>query len=216
MMSYRTLYLEIFILKEERRINIMNKFIKLSVLGAASLIAATEAIAVTTDVDAQANFIEALQATTAQDINFGDVGFVAASAPTAGDAMNLGTDGNVAGAGNLSAEGGTVTAGQVTVSGSGAAIDVTCNATALLQEIGGETITMNNIQWDLNGTSAFGSAGFTCSGAAETNVAVTGTDTLNIGGTLDGSTYSGANYVAGVHSTTIGSGTAITFDITYN
>lgn len=191
------------------------------ILAAASLVAAGAAVtsevhAASTDVDAQANLIQALTATTNNNVDFGDVGFTAA-APGAGDQIDLGSDGSVTAGGNLSTEGGTPAAGQVGLSGSGAAVDVTCSATATLEEVGGDSITMNSIEWELNGTAVFGSAGHTCTGGAETNIAVTGTDLLNIGGRLDGSTYSNAsNYTTGVHSTTVGSGSPINFTITYN
>lgn len=175
----------------------------------------THSFAATGDVEATANFLQTLTLTPTVTMNFGDVGYTAA-APAAGDLMELGTDDSITAGGNLSAEGGTVAAGQITVDASALDIDVSCNDTAVLEAGTGEQVDVVSIEYDYNTTSAFGAAAHVCDGAVDTITHTGGTDTIAVGGRLDGNTYSAGAYASGVHDTTTGAGVPITFTVVYN
>lgn len=177
-------------------------------------VTASHSWAATDNVAATANFIQAIVLSNTVTMDFGDVGYTAA-APAAGDQIDLGADAAVAAGGNLSTEGGTPLAGEMTIVASAANIDITCAATATLANSGGDTVTLNNISYGYNATPAFG-AGTACDGSADTVLHTGGTDTVSVGARLDGSTYSGANYVAGVHNTSNAGGAPIAFTVVYN
>jgi hypothetical protein len=170
--------------------------------------------AATGDVEATADFIQGIVVTPTVTMDFGDVGFTAA-APGAGDQIDLGADAAVAAGGNLSLEGGTPVAGELTIVASASNIDLSCNATATLANAGGDTVTVNSIDFGYNATPAFG-AGADCDGVVDIIAHTGGTDTVSVGGRLDGSTYSAGAYVGGVHNTTNAGGVPITFTIVYN
>ena len=175
---------------------------------------ASQSWAATGDVDATANFVQGITVTPTVTMDFGDVGYTAA-APAAGDQIDLGADAAITSGGNLSLEGGTPAAGEIQIVASAANIDVTCVATATLANAGGDTVTLNNITYGYNATPSFG-AGTACDGSADIVAHTGATDTVSVGARLDGSTYSAANYVAGVHNTSNPGGVPITFTVVYN
>ena len=171
----------------------------------------TDVTAITQDVEVLANFREAIIVNSTVDLDFSDVDLDAT--PGAGDVLTVGTDGAYAAAVGF-AGAGTPVAGNINFdSGTGLNIDVTCNATATLTDGGANSIQAVAAGWDFNATSTAATYANACDGAADTVVS-TGTDDINIGAQLDGSTITGT--LAGAFSSASAGGTALTFDIVYN
>lgn len=193
------------------------KFITLASVAALAL--PTAAVAVTTNIDATANFQAALTLANEVDMDFSDIDFSAA--PAGGDTASLGTDGNITYAGNFSG-GGTGTAGSVEVATGtdGATVEVFCDTSATLTDGAGASIDAVSLEAVAEGAEgAFGTGG-ACAGvggaAATTMVLDIGggtADRFSFGGQLDGSTA--AAFVAGSYSTANAGGDDIEIRVFY-
>lgn len=171
---------------------------------------------VTIDVtmDASAIFNAILTVTSSVDMDFGTIEF--SGAPGAGSTADIGTNGNMVYAGVFSGAS-TGTAGSVTVTGvnTGTPLQVFCDSSAVMTNGSGASINVTNIEVREEGATANFGSGSACNGlggAAARNFTytVTTTDTVFVGGRINGATA--ASFVAGSYSTANAGGNPI--DIT--
>lgn len=192
------------------------KILYLSAVAAIAL-PVSMATAASTNVDATAFFRAAITLTpTAMD--FSNIDY--AAAPTvAGDNVRLGTDSSIAYNGVFSAGASPVpAAGSVAVATgtAGLTVDVSCDATATMDDGAGNEISVNNIEViDINNATTYGGAN-ACTGVGNVSLSYvlgSGTDTFVLGGQIDGSTVSGV-FSGGAYSTATG-GDDIQVDVVY-
>lgn len=192
---------------------------KLLYLSAVAAIAlpVSMATAASTNVDATAFFRAAITLTpTAMD--FSNIDYSAA--PTVvGDFVRLGTDSSINYGGVFSAGASPVpAAGTVAVATgtAGLTVDVSCDATAAMDDGAGNEITVNNIEViDLANATTYG-GGHACVNPATVSMSYvlgSATDTFAFGGQIDGSTVSGT-FSGGAYSTATG-GDDIQVDVVY-
>jgi len=182
----------------------------------ALIIPASGAIAATTTIEATAQFLNAIVLGNEVDMDFDLIEFSAA--PAGGDTASLGTNGNIAYAGNFTGAG-TGIAGEVEVTTGtvGQVVEIFCDSSGVLTDGAGASINVTNIEVDFGAGSAFG-GGAACNGvagaAADTlTLAGGGADVVLFGGRLDGATA--AAFVAGNYSTANAGGDNIQVDVFY-
>ena len=161
----------------------------------AAVYAATDAVEVT------AVFRTAITLSVT-DMDFGTIEFTTAGV---GDTATMGVDGNISYGGSFSGStSGTAGLVEVTAAETGATLDIFCETSATLAEPGGETIDLITVQ--AADADALG-APAACNGLSPALAAVSivegagATDAFAIGGILDGSTTSGAGFVAAAPAT---------------
>lgn len=192
------------------------KILYLSAVAAIAL-PVSMATAASTNVDATAFFRAAITLTPTA-MNFSNIDYSAA--PTvAGDNVQLGTNSSISYNGVFSAGASpSPAAGTVAVATgtAGLIVDVSCDATAAMDDGSGNEITVNNIEViDIDNAAAYG-GGNACAGTGTVSQSYTlgsGTDTFAFGGQIDGSTVSGT-FSGGAYSTATG-GDDIQVDVVY-
>lgn len=181
---------------------------------AAIIVPASLVKATSTNLQAQARFLAAIQLTPS-DMQFGNVTYGAA--PSAGDTTTLSTDGGISYAGTFTGGGGTIAAGDVAISASpGQRMDVSCNDTGMLaQDAGPGRIAINDVR--VANESAAAGGGSACAGIGTVVLSFTLTpssdDQIKIGGRIDGATQ--VAFAAGDYSTTNAGGSNILIDVIY-
>jgi len=197
----------------------MNMKKKLAILAVSAAIIPSAVTAATTSIEATATFLAAITLGNEVDMDFGNVEYSAA--PAGGDTASLGTDGNLAFAGNFSgAATGTVGSVDVTGGNDGSTLEVSCDTTATLSDGAGSTINVVSLEVvsETTGAQAFG-AGSACAGvgtASTTMVLDIGGGTADqflFGGQLDGATAAG--FAGGAHSTASAGGDSIDIEVVY-
>jgi len=171
-------------------------------------------VTVTTNGDASISFAANIGITSTTNMNFGQSSF--SGVPGAGDRVDLGTNSTVVAAGNFSLEGGTLTAGQVTMNNvqNGVTLQVQCDNTAHLTSAdGARSIDVTGIKAAKEtAIGTYAAAGSACNGSggavATTLVYTAGSeDQFFFGGRLDGATASGIT--TEVYSSTNPGGTSV-------
>ena len=181
---------------------------------AAIFVPASLVTATSTNIQAKARFLAAIQLTPS-DMQFGNVTFGAA--PGAGDTATLSTDGSISYVGTFTGGGGTVAAGNVAISATpGQTMDVSCNATGVLaQDAGPGRITINDVR--VANESAAAGGGSTCAGIGTVvlsfTLASSSDDQIKVGGRIDGATQ--VAFAAGDYATTNAGGSNILVDVIY-
>ncbi len=173
------------------------------------------AVALDQDVEAEAEFRAAITMTVNNDIDFTTgTNLIEYGSPTGSDFVTLATDGDIGVTGTEFSAPATGQVGDVTFAGDGASsVDITCEVDATLEESGGATVTMDNIEFAIDtGTTAGGANACAGLGTSAVSHTLDGTDALLIGGRLVGD----ATITDGVYSTTTGSGDPVTFRVVYN
>ena len=172
-----------------------------------------------TDIDVTATLTASAAVAVANNANidFGGVDF------TAGHIGNieLGPDGNAAlvGPTNLTLTGAT-TAGELAITENSGMIDVTCDATAIIDDGNAGPLTLTTIVWDTDNTNNYGAAANTCMGLGA------GVQTLNVTATPNPTIYVGAELTIGnddlvgstgstPFNTATGTGDPITFRLVF-
>lgn len=188
---------------------------KLMMLAATGIVAFPMAVnAASTTIDATARFLQTITLNNEVAMDFGTIEFSAA--PGGADTVTMDTAGGLAYAGVFSGPA-TGTAGSVDIATgtAGETLDIYCSDTAVLAETGGATIQLNNIRVaDFDNAAGGGSA---CAGGAVVAMSYVmgaGTNTLRLGGRLDGGVITGT-WTDGTYSTATAGGTAITVDVVY-
>lgn len=157
-------------------------------------------MAASTNIGATAEFLNAITFTNQTDMDFGVIEFTGVMA---GADATIGTNGNIAY--NIFAGSPTGTPGSVEILTGTAAelVDVYCSDSVTLEEAGGETIDLINIDVTLSTATAGPGAGNDCDDnttAAIAGHSLTVGDVFVFGGQLDGDTASGS-FTAGVYDT---------------
>lgn len=204
--------------KKQERLFTMNfnkKLLSISALTAA-LVGGVGTAHAQVDVDASADFLEALVINNVNDMEFNTIEQSAAIA--GGDLATLNTDGTIVYAGNFTGTGvGVAGEVQVTAGSNGSTVDVFCEDTAVLTNAGGgSSVNVTGVSVDIQtGTATAGADACVDLSTPATNFVldVGTTDTVLLGGVLDGGTA--AAFVAAPHTTTNPGGNNITVDVQY-
>lgn len=183
---------------------------------AALLLWGPAAYALDTNVGAAVKMRQVISATKGQDLNFGQVDYE----PSHSGAIQLGTDGNIqlgSGTFGISLNGGTPTAGDITLSGDGqSTIEISCENNGVLTAGGANTLNLQNVEFAVDAGQAFGS-GTQCAGlaapAAAIDLASNNTPKILIGGALN--VASNAITSSNTYSTTNAGGDPVTMRVVY-
>lgn len=188
-----------------------------AICGALALTFATSSEATDIDVTATMTASAAVTVVNNSNIDFGGIDF------TAGHIGNveLGPDGNaaLAGATNLTLTGST-TAGELAVTSSAGIIDVTCDATAIIDDATSNALTLTTIVWDLSNATNYAGAANTCAGlgagAVSIDTGVTNNPTLYVGAelTIGNNDLTGSSGSTPFNTAT-GTGDPITFRLVF-
>ncbi len=188
---------------------------KILALTAVAMVLPAAVHAASTTIDATADFRAAITLGNEVDMQFGTI--ETSGVPT-GSTATIGTDGSLSFAGNWTgAATGTAGSVDITAGSAGQTVEVRCDATGTLSD-GTDTVDLINVEIiDVDNAGATG-AGNACVGSGGASVMTyvlgSGTDTLALGGQLDGGTATDAA-IAGSYSTANAGGTAVTVDVIY-
>ncbi len=196
----------------------VNKKIILALSAAAIAFPIGIGMAVTTNVNATATFLAAL-ILTPSNMQFGKI-IYSADPSVAGDFVKIGTNGAELFGGVFSSSGGTVTAGDVAITGTyGYQIDVQCDATAIMSNGAGKVINITAIEVKKESTAGAFGTGTACAGIGSTVLSwnlTSGTDDqLKVGGQITGVGAS-SPFAGGAYSTASAGGNDIQINIVYN
>ena len=153
-----------------------------------SFVGAGVAHAIDVQVNASVNMKAVISATAGQDMNFGNVNFE----PNHSGEIRLATNGSVqlgGGASGLTLDGGSPTAGDVTISGDGQSnIEISCESNGVLGSNGSGTLNLQDVQFSVDSGRSYGAA-TNCSGlsspAAVLDLASNNAPKLFFGGALN-------------------------------
>ncbi|MDD9911806.1 MAG: hypothetical protein OXR68_07460 [Alphaproteobacteria bacterium] len=189
------------------------KKLSLMVAGATTVLT-SYGFAADQDVDAEAEFRQAISLTKNADVDFttgaGVIEFT--GTPGASDLVSLGTDGNIAVGGTAFTAPSTGTAGDVDITGDGSSnVEVSCTDTATISD-GTNNLTVN-MEIAMDTGVAYGS-GTDCAGLGTTPLTHTldGTDKILVGGQIVGNS---GTVTSAVYNTTNSGGSAATVRVVY-
>ncbi len=176
-----------------------------------------DAKATDVDVDATLTASAAVAIAKSADIDFGGVDFVGGHSGT----LELGPDGNIAlGGGSLNLTlTGTPTAAQLDVTSAVGTIEITCDATAIIDDAASTALTLTTVKWDPT-AATYGAAANTCGGvgvgAVAIDTAVSNNPSLYIGAelTINNNDLNGSSGGTPFDTST-GTGDPITFRVVF-
>ena len=139
-----------------------------------------------TDIDVTATMTASavVNVVNTSNIDFGGIDFAAGHIGT----VELGPDSNAAlggGSVNLTLTG-TPTAGQLDVTEAAGIIDITCDATAIIDDGAAGPLNLTTVVWDVSNAATYAGAANTCAGLGA------GTVSINVGVTPNPSLFVGA------------------------
>jgi hypothetical protein len=190
--------------------------IALALLGTTALVGVV--FAVEQEIEVAARMRIGLSFANAIDMNFTPgsehIDFYGTPDPTA-DFVKLGTDGGITVDGTVFEPSAvTATPGSVDINSDGTSmVNISCSASARLEEAGGKFMTVDLVQVTMNTGTAYTAPDYTCLGTGTTPhpYQLTGTDKIILGGRLVGK----ADVITAAYSTTVGTGTPITVQVLY-
>lgn len=171
-----------------------------------------QAMATDVDIDATLTATAAVTVNKVSDLDFGTIDFTASHIGN----IQLGPDGNraLSGATNLTLSG-SGAAAQIDVTSSSGTIDITCDATGIIDD-GTQALSISTVVWDTS-AATFGAAANTCAGLGTGAVSVaTANPSIYIGAQLDiGTDELLASSGSTPFNTSTGTGNPVTFRFVY-
>ncbi len=192
-----------------------SKLLMATTVSGAVLLGAITAQATDIDVDATMTASAAVSVTKNADLDFGGIDFTAGHIGV----VQVGPDGNAALSGdtNLTLTGSTA-AGDLSIASTSGIIDITCDATAIIDD-GTTPLSISEVKWDVS-TATYGAAANTCAGLGTSAVSIdtssSNNPTILVGaeltiGTDDLLTSSGST----AFDTSTGTGDPVTFRMVF-
>lgn len=194
-----------------------NNLALLATVGTLTLSLAANVYAVDEDVEAEAEFRQALALTLVTDIDFtpGTDVIEFTGTPATADVINLATSGAITTGGTAFSAPSTGTVGNVSIAGAnGLAVEVSCTDTATISD-GTNSLTVGSLEIVMDTGVALGGAGVDdCEGLGVSPLVHTldGTDNVLMGGIIEGGS---GTVTTAVYNTGNTGGTAATIRVLY-